>query len=185
MVEVSRRLADDHAAIDQVLNELKTALEGGDLKTSHAKLDLFWARLAVHIRAEHLHLFPTVMHGFRERVPDDSSELTLVAAEAAIDELHEDHNFFMGELGEAIRIIRTLGTSSSMRKDLDGVKKIRSVVLEIERRLVRHNKLEEYKVYRWADMVLSEQKQSELAAAIERELTNRPPRFSTETWQHS
>ncbi|HTG92640.1 MAG TPA: hypothetical protein VL866_08655 [Pyrinomonadaceae bacterium] len=180
--KASRRLADDHNALDQVLKELKAALESGDVKTSHAKLDLFWARLAVHIRAEHLHLFPTIMVGMREKTPDDSYGLPLVASEEAIDELREDHNFFMRELAEAIQMIRTLERPSDKPIDLEAIKKIQSTVLEIERRLVRHNILEEKKVYRWAEIVLSEQKQFELATEIERELANRPPRFSAETW---
>src|SRR5262245_25232490 len=67
MGEVNARLADDHSAIDGVLTELKTALESNDVENSHTKLDLFWARLAVHIRAEHLHLFPTVIEGVWEK----------------------------------------------------------------------------------------------------------------------
>jgi hypothetical protein len=56
--QASRRLADDHAALDEVLRQLQEPLDTADVAASHAQLDLFWARLAVHIRAEHLHLFP-------------------------------------------------------------------------------------------------------------------------------
>lgn len=56
--QASQRLADDHGALDEVLSQLWKALDTGDVLVSHDKLDLFWARLAVHIRAEHLHLFP-------------------------------------------------------------------------------------------------------------------------------
>lgn len=185
MVEANRRLADDHKAIDKVLKELNAALATGDIETSHAKLDLFWARLAVHIRAEHLHLFPAVMTGLREKTSADQSGLVLMAAEAAIDELRGDHNFFMQELAEAIQTVRTLWKSSDKRMDREGLEKIQDAVLEIQKRLVRHNKLEENKVYRWAGQVLSEQKQIELATDIERELANRPPRFSTDAWQQS
>ncbi len=183
MADASRRLADDHLAIDRVLNELKTALENGEVETTHAKLDLFWARLAVHIRAEHLHLFPAIIAGLREKTPDDSSELALMAAEAAIDELRGDHKFFMDALAEAVQTIRALGDFSDQRIDLEALKGIREVVLEIERRLVLHNQVEENKVYRWVGVALSEQKQSELVTEIERELANKPPRFSTEEWE--
>jgi hemerythrin superfamily protein len=182
MAESGRLLADDHLAIDGLLKELKTALESGDVETSQAKLDLFWARLAVHIRAEHLHLFPMVMSALRETTRDDSSELVLMGAEDAIGELRNDHNFFIRDLAEAIQTIRTLRKFSDQRIDRKGLNKIQSSVLEIEGRLIRHNLLEEHKVYRWAGMVLSEQKQIELAREIERELTNRPPRFSAEEW---
>ncbi|HSE32827.1 MAG TPA: hypothetical protein VLA93_14735 [Pyrinomonadaceae bacterium] len=180
MTEPGRRLADDHSAIDEVLQELKTALEFSDVETSHAKLDLFWARLAVHIRAEHLHLFPTVITAVREK---EATGLALDEAEATVAQLCDDHNFFMHELAEAIQTIR--GKLSDKLMDLDGLKKVQSAVLEIERRLVRHNELEENKVYRWAGIVLNEQEQVDLAKNIERELANRPPRFSPEVWQHS
>ena len=54
-------LADDHSAVDKLLLSVRAALEAQDASRSHAALDLFWARLAVHIRAEHLHLFPAVL----------------------------------------------------------------------------------------------------------------------------
>jgi hypothetical protein len=59
--EASNQLIDDHVALDRMLKELKAALARRDVIAGHAKLDLFWARLAVHIRAEHLHLFPAVL----------------------------------------------------------------------------------------------------------------------------
>lgn len=54
-------LANDHVALDQLLKQLQAALNDGDVKACYARLDLFWAKLAVHIRAEHLHLFPRVL----------------------------------------------------------------------------------------------------------------------------
>jgi hemerythrin superfamily protein len=183
--KASWRLAGDHDAIDQVLKELKAALETGDVETSHAKLDLFWARLAVHIRAEHLHLFPAIVTGTRERTSDHASGPLLCEAMAAVDQLRNDHNFFMHELADAIQAIRKLGKFSDKRIDLEGLNTVQNIVGEIERRLLNHNQLEEQQVYRWAGVVLSEQRQAELATRIERELANRPPRFSAETWQHS
>jgi hypothetical protein len=58
-------------------------------------------------------------------------------------------------------------------------------VREIERRLASHNQLEEQQIYQWVDVVLSEQGQAQLQTRIARELANKPPRFSAETWQHS
>src|SRR5262245_11493342 len=88
-----RRLSDDHHAVSEVLEQLLTALDNKDVQTSHAKLDLLWARLAVHIRAEHLHLFPTVISRLSE-------------AQAIVEELRTDHDFFMRELARAIGILR-------------------------------------------------------------------------------
>jgi len=185
MTHSSRRLADDHLAIEWVLNELKTALENGEVKTTHAKLDLFWARLAVHIRAEHLHLFPAVVAGARNKSANDPSLPDRNQMEVAIERLLDDHEFFMRELAAAIQIARKLGKSSDTRMDLEGLKKIENIVIQIERRLETHNELEENQVYLWAGIVLSEEKQSELATRVERELANIPPRFSTEAWESS
>jgi hypothetical protein len=185
MTEASGRLADDHLAIDQVLKELKTALENGDVETSHAKLDLFWARLAVHIRAEHLHVFPAVVAGVRDKSPNERGYPDSKQMEVVVERLYDDHEFFMRELAAAIQIARKLGKSSDRRSDLESLKTIENTVTAIERRLENHNELEEKHVYFWTGIVLSEQKQRELATKVEQELANGPPRFSTDEWQHS
>src|SRR5437764_14237253 len=51
-------LEEDHASLGGLIEELCAALDGSDVARSFALLDLVWARLAVHIRAEHLCLFP-------------------------------------------------------------------------------------------------------------------------------
>src|SRR5215813_13136150 len=91
-----QRLSDDHDAVSEVLKQLLTALDKKDVQTSYSKLDLLWARLAVHIRAEHLHLFPAVTN----RWPD------LSEAQAIVEGLRTDHDFFMRELARAIGILR-------------------------------------------------------------------------------
>ncbi len=48
------------------------------------KLDIFWARLAMHIRAEHLHLFPVTLKALESKDDPDYK-----AAAKAIDQLHE------------------------------------------------------------------------------------------------
>ncbi|HEX6045334.1 MAG TPA: hemerythrin domain-containing protein, partial [Pyrinomonadaceae bacterium] len=61
MSQAGRRLADDHEDLHQLLEQLKKALHETDAGVPRGALDLFWARLAVHIRAEHLRLFPAVL----------------------------------------------------------------------------------------------------------------------------
>ena len=93
MSQVPERLLDDHHAVGEVLEQLLTALDNKDVDSTHSKLDLLWARLAVHIRAEHLHLFPAVTErlakSFKGVVPD------LHEAQAIIENLRTDHDFFM------------------------------------------------------------------------------------------
>jgi hemerythrin-like domain-containing protein len=158
MSEPRELLANDHEAVGEVLRQLLTALNNNDVRESHAKLDLLWARLAVHIRAEHLHLFPAVAARVSE-------------AETVIENLRADHDFFMRELAHAINILR----AETLASVLDTVRKV-------ENRLTSHNEIEEKQVYDWAGSVLTDSEQTTLAARINAELEKRPPRFSLETW---
>jgi hypothetical protein len=157
-----RRLSDDHDAVGEVLKQLLTALGNKDAETSYAKLDLLWGRLAVHIRAEHLHLFPAVT--------TRSSQ-----AQAVVENLRADHDFFMRELARAIAVFR----EGSLEADFAAV---RAAVREIEKRLAHHNEIEENQAYHWAGTILTESEQLDLTARINAELENRPPRFSEEAW---
>jgi hemerythrin superfamily protein len=159
MSQVSEQLIDDHAALDKVLKQLQTALRSSDVETARAKLDLFWARLAVHIRAEHLHLFPAVSSLLDE-------------APTVIAELRSDHDFFMHELARAVEI---------MRQALP-VREVMNIVLEVEQRLLKHNEVEETQVYRWAITLLNSEEQAKLAKQITTELLKHPPRFTLSTW---
>lgn len=158
MSESRQILSDDHDAVDEVLKQLLTALQNRDTQTSHAKLDLLWARLAVHIRAEHLHLFPVIAERVGETAP-------------IIVNLRADHEFFMRELAEAVGILR----EETLASVLDTVR-------EVEKRLTSHNEIEEKQVYHWVGSVLTDSEQTALAARINAELEKRPPRFSLETW---
>jgi hypothetical protein len=169
MASPERTLSDDHGAIHEVLAQLRTALKHKQVKESYARLDLLWARLAVHIRAEHLHLFPAV-----------TSRLT--EAQTIVERLRTDHDFFMRELARAIGILREtprpLGGSDSEAT----LTSVLEVVLAVENRLADHNDIEENKIYHWATTLLTETEQIDLAARINAELEHRPSRFSVETW---
>ena len=167
--EAHQRLSDDHSAVGEVLEQLLTALENRDVRTSYSRLDLLWARLAVHIRAEHLHLFPAV-----------ASESS--ATQSTIDLLRVDHDFFMRELAKAIGVLRELPTSLNIASDEAKLVAVRDTVREIEKRLATHNAIEEEQIYGLAGTILSEPEQLKLATRINAELENRPSRFSADTW---
>ena len=179
----SQRLADDHAALDDVLSRLRTALESGDVARSHAQLDLFWARLAVHIRAEHLHLFPTILGRLTSNSADPECSPTFSDAEAGIEQLRADHDFFMHELAQAIGSLRDL-KATEPHAIVDGIRRVRDTVLEIEKRLIVHNEIEENQVYCWVRTILNAPDQADLATRINAELANRPPRFSETIWSN-
>lgn len=169
VLEARQRLSDDHHAVNEVLKQLLTALESDDLQTTYARLDLLWARLAVHIRAEHLHLFPAIASRLTEAPP-------------IIDRLRADHDFFMRELARAIAIFRELPPQSFTAKNDAKLASVVRIIREVAERLAIHNKVEEDQVYRWSSTMLSETEQLELLAHINAELENRPPRFSEEAW---
>ena len=163
MAEVRLRLSDDHEAVSKVLEHLLAALENNDVQMSHSRLDLLWARLAVHIRAEHLHLFPAVL--------DRVAKSDLSEAQAIVKNLRADHDFFMHELARAIGILRE-----------DKLTGVADIVRKVEERLATHNEIEENQIYRWSSTILSESEQLELLTRINAELNNRPPRFSEQAW---
>ena len=168
MRRVDEQLGGDHSALAGILEQLQTTLRDSDIEVAHAKLDLFWARLAVHIRAEHLHLFPAI--------PSDLENASIVT------ELREDHNFFMGQLALAIEIMRELSTLPDQLIIPEGLNNVKKIVLEVEQRLVKHNELEESTIYRWASMSLNPEEQAQLASRITTELRNHPARFTLTTW---
>lgn len=173
------RLAKDHADLDELLGELRTALDGGDIAHSHARLDLFWARLGMHIRAEHLHLFPAILRALSETHKSDAGNTpSLSQAQNAIAELRRDHDFFMHELSRAIASMRDLLTTINQQVAARELEDVRARVNAVGQRLVAHNTLEESQVYLWTGRLLSEAEQAALAARVHEELENMPPRFT-------
>jgi hypothetical protein len=166
-------LADDHSEIDTLIRDLMAALEEGNKSQAFARLDLLWARLAVHIRAEHLCLFPSILEAnFTNR----SSGLGYNEAHSAIDQLRLDHEFFMHELGTSITTMRPHANVSD-KEATSNLRYVQSSVLEIQSRLERHNHFEENHVYKWVNLLLGEAERLALSARIRDELVKMPPRF--------
>jgi hypothetical protein len=166
-------LADDHMEIDILIRDLLAALQEGKRSKAFARLDLLWARLAVHIRAEHLCLFPSILEA---NFSDTTSGLTCQEAQRVIDQLRLDHDFFMRELGTAVNTMRkhVIASEQVISKEfLD----VRLSVIRVQSRLDRHNQLEENHVYEWANVLLGETERFALTSRITHELNNIPPRF--------
>lgn len=181
MSQARQRLSDDHRAVNDVMKQLLTALQEKDVQASHSKLDLLWARLAVHIRAEHLHLFPTVINRLTETF-DHAAAPDLSEAQSVVDKLRADHNFFMTAFAGAIGVLRELPSPLDSADSLARFTSVHEKVLEVEKQLANHNEVEEEQIYRWASTILTEPEQLELTARINAELENRPPRFSPDAW---
>jgi hemerythrin superfamily protein len=151
------RLSNDHSEIDRLFSEAFDTLERGE--DPFNTVDRIWARLAVHIRAEHLHLFPMI-----NTAAERHGKLQTIET---LSKLRADHNFFMNHFGLLIKDLRA-GSSESAKDVLE----------EISRRLKTHNEIEESQIYPLVDEWMSVADAEALQAKISSELDNAPPRFS-------
>ncbi|MDT4951910.1 MAG: hypothetical protein QOJ02_48 [Acidobacteriota bacterium] len=171
-------LERDHEELDGILGELFLALDHGDRDVSFARLDLLWARLAIHIRAEHLCLFPAILCAQQALLTSRCGAPRLEQAQSTIGVLRSDHDFFMHELAKAINLMQALKGIPDAAAIGEGLGEVRSIVLSVKTRLGTHNQLEENQVYRWIDVLLDEAERSTLNARVRRELENLPSRFT-------
>lgn len=165
-------LAEDHSELDALLGELFAALDENDARQAFQKLDYFWARLAMHIRAEHLHLFPAILNRFGQA--EIISAPNLETAQNALEKLREDHDFFMRELAAAIKQMRE--TLDGKSKNDGGLRAVEEKIRAVRNRLEKHNELEETEVYQWLAF-MDESTRLDLNERMKKELENLPPRF--------
>lgn len=164
---VAEIMEADHAELDRMLAELIDEISGPnpDLVEAYHKLDLFWARLAVHIRAEHLVLFPAVLLAAVDLGPDGDRVVEL------LDTLRRDHDFFMKELARAVKAMRLVPDFGNEAETFDV---IRHLITEVSRRLEKHNSAEEEIIYPLAENRSSPQP---IRERVMKELQNLPARF--------
>ena len=173
-------LAEDHEALGKLLNALLAALDQRDAPTAFARLDRFWGRLAMHIRGEHLHLFPAILRALDGDIGKLAGETpTLPEARAAIAQLRRDHDFFMHELAGAVKVMRDCRTTAGA-DSTSQIESVRQVIATVRDRLEVHNNLEEDMVYRWPARLLKAADQAALEVEIRGELKNLPPRLRDE-----
>jgi iron-sulfur cluster repair protein YtfE (RIC family) len=166
-------LVTDHAELDSLGRDLLNAFDHEAAPEVLKKLDLVWARLAVHIRAEHLHLFPALLDASKGVAAVPSAN----EVEEALSKLREDHNFFMRELAACVETVREQAASEEAT-GLESLEPVRRRVLGVFERLREHNRLEEEEVYHWPLALLSGSDRDRQDAAVRRELENLPPRFA-------
>lgn len=176
-IKMNRILDHDHSELDTMLESAIAALVKGVLDEAFERLDVFWARLAVHIRAENIHLFPALIRAVKrspQRVGTPSHDEIL----ETIVQLRSDHDFFMSELTAAMKALRAarqkdcLATprAAGLRKQLD----------QVSSRLAAHNALEETRAYRWIWAMLEPSEQKNLVDNIQLELRNLPARLKNQ-----
>ena len=172
-------LLDDHSEVGGLIHELLAAPDGMEKAQMFARLDLLWARLAVHIRAEHLCLFPSILAALGK--PSNHSSINVPSAvhvREAVERLRADHDFFMVELAKAVNAAREL-VKAENEPVADQILEIKQRVLAVRDRLEEHNRLEEEQVYLWPEVLMSVEERAELNARMRREIENLPPRLSS------
>lgn len=173
---INKLLTFDHSELDDLLAQLFDAFETENIEQVYRCLDLFWARLAMHIRAEHLHLFPAILQSVKIKKEENSNVPSIKTVKEAITNLQKDHNFFMGEIISAMKQMRDLRESD--QKDKSKVlKEVSEKIIAVKERLEKHNELEETEVYGWADTLLQTAERLDLNEKMKKELSNLPPRF--------
>src|SRR4051794_25339917 len=103
---IENLLEEDHALLNDLVVQLCSALEERDVDRSFARLDLVWARLAVHIRAEHLCLFPALLDAAQQLSTSENGIPRFDEAQSVVNQLRHDHDFFMFELARAVNTMR-------------------------------------------------------------------------------
>lgn len=159
----SERLEADHRELDVLYADAMLALRSGDRAASLARVDYFWARLAMHIRAEHLHLFPCVA-----RAPGNGPIL---------EQLRADHNIFMEDLANAMKLLR----AAKDAEESDELDKAGTILARLGDLLAEHNALEERSAYSQTGSNLSTTELDDLDRSIDKELSNLPHRFSRDS----
>jgi hypothetical protein len=175
---IENRLEEDHRSLDTLIAQLCDALEEYDVEGSLARLDFVWARLAVHIRAEHLCLFPALLDAARQLSSSAKGVPQFDEVQGAVNHLRRDHDFFMTELARGVNIMREMITSLNSDVAREYLRDVRAIVSAVKARLEEHNKLEEEQVYRWPAVLLDLSRQAQVAECARHEIENMPPRFA-------
>jgi iron-sulfur cluster repair protein YtfE (RIC family) len=172
---VESLLQDDHASLGQLLTDLDAELTKPNIASAFELLDRFWARLAVHIRAENLHLFPALANAAASRSTGKGGLPTAEEVQTVLASLRSDHDFFMKELAQMIQVMREITANQLAR--LEEIQDLRLRLTIIKKRLEAHNRLEEEQAYVWPSMLFDEQTITGLCGHLRHELENLPPRF--------
>jgi hemerythrin-like domain-containing protein len=168
-------LENDHESLDLLLTELDAELSKHNSTRAFELLDLFWARLAVHIRAENLHLFPALASAAPSLFTSKGSLPSSEDAKNLLARLRSDHEFFMKELALMIKVMREITTNQLARPE--EVQDLRRRMTIIKNRLKTHNHLEEEQVYTWPSLLFDQKTITELCDNLRHELETLPPRF--------
>lgn len=174
--KIESLLGQDHESLDQLFTALDVALTKPDGSQALEVIDLFWARLAVHIRAENVHLFPALDNAPASLFTREKGLPTYDEVHSLLLQLRSDHDFFMKELAQIMKLMREIiGNQQDYLKEAN---KVSQRMRLIKKRLRTHNALEEKRAYLWPALLFDPETAAILTDRIQRELEKLPPRFS-------
>ena len=173
---VAGPLEDDHDSLGKLLAELDAELAAQNISHAFELLDLFWARLAVHIRAENLHLFPALADASASSFSGKGNLPTSDDAHNTLLQLRSDHDFFMKELASMMKTARKIQVAAEPAEKHS--EEFRKRISAIAKRLETHNVLEEEQVYTWPALLFDKKMVTRLGERMQLELKNLPPRIS-------
>ncbi len=171
-------LEADHESLDHVLAELDAEFATQHVAHALELLDLFWALLAVHIRAENLHLFPALTNASPSLFTGKNGLPTAEEAQHLLLHLRTDHEFFMKDLATRVKTMREIVGSQAVH--LEEIKEVRRGLDTVRKRLLMHNRMEEKQVYTWPVLLFDELTVARLCEGLQNELNNLPGRFAKE-----
>jgi hemerythrin HHE cation binding domain-containing protein len=168
-------LENDHESLGPLLDDCERALTTNDPAQAFTSVDLFWARLAMHIRAEHLCLFPALLNVSEDKFIAGGAP-SHEQCRDALAMLRDDHNFFMDLLAQAIKLLRE-APANPAPTNAELFKSVHKLITAVRTRLEAHNQIEEEQVYRWPSQLLDNSELAALNECMKRELENLPSRF--------
>lgn len=174
-----RSLKTDHEVLDEMLNQLIIQLGKPDLPWAFETMDLFWGSLAIHIRAENICLFPAILNAPRDRFGANGVP-KYEEARSIIEQLRNDHNFLMTQLGQSMKALRAIILHPEYSIGVT-LAELRERIESVADRLREHDAVEEQKVYLWPRTLLDPDTLERLDAGVRTEIENMPSRFAWAT----
>lgn len=174
---ISTLMREDHESLARLLADLRIALDQPDTQRAFHLLDLFWARLAVHIRAENTCLFPAILNAPSEQFTRARGLPTISKARETIARLRSDHNLFMDELSRAVKAMRSVLGDTDESNTSVVLERVRHSLVKLAAGLAEHNALEENAVYEWPLALFTESELDRMRDSVRLEIENIPPRF--------
>ncbi len=170
LISVKELLENDHREINDLFGRAMQALDGGRPSTAHNRLDLFWMRLAVHIRAEHKALFPR-FEALRSR-PDHPAAGRGKEFETTVQSLRREHDEFMLTLSESVATLKKVRRGADAKEVAAKISAVKDRLTGLSERLSRHNIEEESTVYplidAWESPASAEALHRQLTAELQR-----------------